>query len=108
MAHPAALDLGGCMFPWELPLLSFYYLCGGLQGGAMVQHRAAPPPPSPLVPKAFPFLMTGKVQPLSFTSSEDSRDCEEYDEAKYYSLGLNIVFLVSFHYTWHSKVQEYQ
>lgn len=63
-----------------------------LRRSAVAQHRAAAPPPSLFVSKAFPFLMTGKVQPLSFTSSEDSRDCKEYDGVKWYSQGPNIAF----------------
>lgn len=92
--------------------ISLYSFCGGLQAGAMSPCQAAPPPPSPLVSRAFPFLMTGKVQPLSFTSSEDSGDRKEYDDIKWYSVCLNIIyfliFLVSFHYPWYLEVQEYQ
>lgn len=82
--------------------ISLYSFREGLQAGATAQHHAAPPSPSPLVSRAFAFLMVGKVQTLSFTSSEDSRNCKDYDEVKWYSIGLNIVFLkiflVSFHY----------
>lgn len=73
-----------------------YSFCRDLQARAMAQRQAAPPPPSPLVSRAFPFLMMCKVQPLSFTSPEDSRDCKEYDEVKWYSVGLNTVILKYF------------